>query len=91
MNIRLSMDILNRISTTSKIDAWLGGFIGTLRNHLYIKYLKQHGANESEVARSLQKEPYNIKKGYISPISYTELKKIYTKFVTMSVAYKRGK
>lgn len=62
MNIRLSIDILHRISTTNKVDAWLGGFIGTLRNHLYIKYLKQHGASEGEVARSLQKEPYNIKK-----------------------------
>ena len=91
MNIRLSIDILHRISTTNKVDAWLGGFIGTLRNHLYIKYLKQHGASEGEVARSLQKEPYNIKKWYISPISYREIKKLYTKLVTVNVAYKRGK
>jgi hypothetical protein len=32
-----------------------------------------------------------VKKWYTSQISYTQLQKLYTKLVMMSVAYKRGK
>ncbi len=91
INIPFALDILHRISTTSKVDEWFGGFMGTLRNSLYIKYLKYHGSSESEIASIVKIHPFVLKKWYSSRISYPSLKKLYEKFVTMSVAYKRGK
>ncbi|MBC7503977.1 hypothetical protein H7169_03320 [Candidatus Gracilibacteria bacterium] len=87
MNILLALDILHRLSSQTKVDEWLGSLIGTLRNILYIKYLKQHGASESMIEQILQKQVY---KGYKSQISYMEIQKLYEKLVTMNVAYKRG-
>ena len=88
MNMPVALDILHRLKETSKVDAWIPGFIGTLRNHLYIKYLQHLGTSESNTSKLLQKDVY---KWYKTPISYAQLKKLYTKLVKMSVADKRGK
>ena len=88
LDISLALDILHRMADTSKVDAWISGLIGTLRNHLYIKYLRHLGASESTTSRLLQKEVY---KWYKAPISYIQIKKLYTKLVKMSIADKRGK
>lgn len=91
MNIVLSLEILHRMASTSKVDEWIGGLIGTLRNSLYIKYLKHHGASEWEIATIVKIHPYVLKKGYSSSINYETLRNLYEKFVMMSIAYKRGK
>jgi DNA polymerase III delta subunit len=91
MNIPLSLEICHRISSSSKVDEWIGSLIGTLRNTLYIKYLKHHGSSEFEIANIVKIHPYVLKKWYSSRISYHTLREIYEKFITMSIAYKRGK
>lgn len=53
MDIAFALDILNRLSSQTKVDEWLSGLIGTLRNTLYIKYLKKHGTSESMIAQIL--------------------------------------
>ncbi len=58
MNMPLALDILHRLKETSKVDAWIPGFIGTLRNHLYIKYLQHLGTSESNTSKLLQKDVY---------------------------------
>jgi hypothetical protein len=58
MNISLALDILHRITQTSKVDEWFSGLIGTLRNTLYIKYLKEHGTSENMIGQILNKQVY---------------------------------
>lgn len=91
INIPLALDIFHKISTTNKVDAWFGGFLWSLRNTLYIKYLKHHRMTEWEIANIIKIHPYVLKKWYSSQISYVSVKKLYEKFITMSIAYKRGK
>lgn len=88
MGITRALDILHRLAMTTRVDEWIASLIGTLRNHLYAKYLQSLGQRESETSQILQRAVYQ---SYKSPISYTQLSKFYTKLVTMSVAYKRGK
>lgn len=91
INIHLSIEILHRITSTSKSEDVLKSLISLLRNNLYIKYLKHYGSTESEIVNILKIHPYKIKLCYSSKITYQSLKNIYEKFVSTSIAYKKGK
>lgn len=91
VNIHLSIEILHRIISTSDVDNVLRSLISLLRNNLYIKYLKHHWSSESDIVNILKIHPYKIKLCYSSKITYLSLKVIYEKFLSSSIAYKRGK
>ncbi len=91
MDIVRALDILHRITATTKIDEWFGGWMGSLRNTLYIRYLREQGERESDIVDITRIHPYVVQKWYISKIPYSELQKLYNKLAMMSVAYKRGK
>jgi hypothetical protein len=91
MNIAGSIDILHRITATNKVDEWISRWIASMSKILYIKYFKEHGERESDIASITGLYPSAVQKWYTSKISYQKLREFYTKIVTMSVAYKRGK
>jgi hypothetical protein len=91
MHISLALDIVKRISTTSRVDEWWGWLIGNLRNILYIQSLRELGSSESEIATLIQMHPYVLKKWYGVHIPLPALREIYEKLITTSIAYKRGK
>jgi DNA polymerase III delta subunit len=91
MDIARSIDILHRITATTKVDEWFGSWMGSLRNTLYIRYLREHGERESDIIDITRLHSYVVQKWYTSKISYSELQKLYNKLAMMSVAYKRGK
>ncbi|MBX9808976.1 hypothetical protein K2X92_01125 [Candidatus Gracilibacteria bacterium] len=91
LNIPLALAIYHRVTATNRIDEWFGSFVGLLRNNLYIKRMKDMGESENEIANLLKIHPYMLKKGYSSKISYVEIRKLYEKLISMSIAYKRGK
>lgn len=91
LNINLALAIFHRITNTNRVDEWFGSFVGLLRNNLYIKRMKDMGESENEIWNLLKIHPYMLKKGYSSKISYREIRKLYEKLITMSIAYKRGK
>ena len=62
MDIALALDILHRLTATSKVDEWLGSWMGSLRNTLYIRYLRTHGEGESDIIDITRLNPYTVKK-----------------------------
>ncbi len=62
LDISLALDILHRLTATSKIDEWLGSWMGSLRNTLYIRYLRSHGERESDIIDITRLNPYTVKK-----------------------------
>ena len=62
MDISLALDILHRITATSKVDEWLGSWMGSIRNTLYIRYLRDHGERESGIIEITRLAPYTVKK-----------------------------
>ena len=90
-NIRLGLDILHRINSNTRVDEWIGSLIWLLRNNLYIKYFKEIGLKENEIASIIDIHPFVLKKGYNSRIGYIALKEFMRKITTTSIAYKRGK
>lgn len=91
LQIQASLDIVHKISNTTRVDEWIGSFIGLLRNNVYIKKMKDLWVSENEIASLLKIHPYVLKKGYSSRISYHQIKNLYKKLISMSIAYKRGK
>ncbi len=91
IRIPLALDICRRLTSISRVDAWIGSFIWLLRNNLYIRYLRECGQRESEIASIIRIHPYVLKKWYNSRISYTSLRELYEKIITSNIAYKRGK
>ena len=62
MDIALAIDILHRLTATSKVDEWLGSWMGSLRNTLYIRYLRLHGERESDIIDITRLNTYTVKK-----------------------------
>ena len=61
LNINLCIDICQKMSLTKHLDEWLGSVMGLLRNNLYIKYLKEYGSSESQIANAIKIHPYVLK------------------------------
>jgi hypothetical protein len=62
VDIGLALDILHRITQTSKVDEWIGSWMGSIRNTLYIRHLREYGERESDIIDITRLAPYTVKK-----------------------------
>jgi hypothetical protein len=62
LDIDESLHILHRIVTMSKVDEWWSRWMTSVSKILYIKYLKEHGQKESEIAQIMGLYPSAVQK-----------------------------
>ncbi len=86
-DIKKSLNLFRKISSSKSMFEFLPGFIWLLRNATYIKYLNHHRLPLSHI----KVHTYVMKKTLPSRISYHEILKLYEDMIQTSIAYKSGK